>query len=209
MTKEFCDPVDDITLLLAGQFGVNRQGKHLFSRSFRDRECPFLVTQIAIAILQMHGQRIIDFCSDSIVFQERSQFIPLLHPDGVLVVDVEIAWRRGRQNHPILKLRPCEELPVARSVATPAFGPLIEVLELDMEDGGLQCIKPAIDSDCLMQVPHTAAMDPKHRDRFRETIIVRGDDTAITEPTEVLGREKAETTRVPEDAGSFPLLRGT
>jgi len=113
MTKEFGHPVDDIPLLLASQFGINRQGKHLFSRSLRDRKRPFLLTQFAIAILQMHGQRIIDFRSNPFVLQEGAQLVPFLYSDRILIINVEIARRRERQNHPILELRLREELLVA------------------------------------------------------------------------------------------------
>jgi hypothetical protein len=49
-------------------------------------------------------------------------------------------------------------------------------------------------------------MDAEHRHRLGKAALVRGDHTPITKPAEILGREKAETARVPQDSGSLPML---
>src|SRR5262249_62198531 len=104
------------------------------------------------------------------------------YPDRVLVVHVEITRRRRWQNHSLQKLRVGEELLVSVSISTSAFGPLIEGLQLHVEDGCLQRIKTSVDCHCLMQIAQPTAMDPKHRQQPRKPANHRDDNPPAPEP---------------------------
>ena len=105
------------------------------------------------------------------------------------------------------KIRLVEQLLIPFCIAPTPLGPLVEILEFNLENSCLQGIQAAIDTHRLVKISHAATMDAQHGQRIGQRLIVRGNQPPVTEATEVFGREKAETADIPEDTGALPLLR--
>ena len=147
---EFTDHLHDVGLLLFGQLSINGERQHFFGRAFRNGKRSFVVAEIVVAILQVHGKRIIHFGPDTLLLQEVPELITLSDSHRVLVVHVEVSVSGDRQQHAIEQLSLCEEMLVAVRIPPAAFGPLIEVPQFDMEHRSLQSIQPAVDANCFM-----------------------------------------------------------
>ncbi len=52
--------LNHLTLLVDLQLGVYRQGENLCCGPFRDREIPFLVSEVLIGLLQMKRDRVVN-----------------------------------------------------------------------------------------------------------------------------------------------------
>src|SRR5262245_26351464 len=122
--------------------------------------------EVAIAVLEMHWQGIIDLGANTLFLQKVSELIALTNPHRVLIIDVEIAASGLGQLNTIDEVGLGEQPLVALGIAASALRPLVKVLQLDMKNRCLQGIQPAIDAHSFVQVPYTTPMHPQHRKRI-------------------------------------------
>ena len=130
----------------------------------------------------MHRKRIVHFRADPLLFQEGTQLVALRDSYRKLVIDVEIARHRGRQRHSIRMFRSGEQLLVPFGIPTAALGPLVEILQFDLEYGRLKRIQPAIDTDRLMEVTDLTPMHTEHRHGIGKSLVVGRDEPPIAKP---------------------------
>ena len=79
--------IDDDPLLVGTQFRVNRQGQNLLRRAESFRQVQSLVAEIAVALLLVQSQRIINLRADARLGERFTQCIALAvgHADDILI----------------------------------------------------------------------------------------------------------------------------
>ena len=127
-------------LLFLGQLGIHRQRERLAGRRLRDGEVAGLVAQRGEAVLKVERDRVIDLGPDL----AGGQILPQAVADGrrdaddILIVDMMIFRPLDRERHDLVESAGTEEGAVERGRLAAAFGPVVEVAELDPEHGGLE-----------------------------------------------------------------------
>src|SRR6266436_5663687 len=99
--------------------------------------------EIGKALLLVQGQWVVDFSTDSSGGQMLPQEVAIPDPQDVLVIDVP-PRSRVRCLHGPSQVGTGEGLIVKCSIALPTFGPGIQMLELDVENGRLQLVHAEI-----------------------------------------------------------------
>ena len=121
-----------------------------------------------------------------------------MRADRELIKDVAISPVGPGQGDSLQQLRLSEQLFVPDRIPSAPLTPLIQMVQLDSQDRRLQRIQPAIHSHQFMHIADSAAMDTEDGHRITQSTLVCRDQTAIAEPTEVLGRKETETAEIPE-----------
>ena len=78
---------------------------------------------------------------------------------------------------------------------------VIDVLQLDAQDDGLQFIQPAVVADHVVMITLAAAVVAQDAQFVGALFVVGRDQAAVTEAAQVLAGEKAERAEVAEAAG--------
>ncbi len=81
-------------------------------------------------------------------------------------------------------------------------GPVIEVLELDVENRRLQLIQPEVSADERVKVFGLAAMDAQDVEPLRQGRIVGDAHAGVAESSQVLGRKERQATHIAVAAGT-------
>ena len=99
-------------------------------------------------------------------------------------------------------------LSVGLSNANARFCPPFEMFEFDLQNGCLQRIEPAIDSQGLMMVPNPGAVFGDHATRLSQRRIVGQEGSRISIGTQVLGGIKAEAADVTQCSYKTIMISG-
>ena len=125
--------------------------------------------------------------------------------DGVLVVDVpdpRSAVRRGRRERlqgPVVSLGDPDA----------PLDPGLQVGKLDLEDGCLQGIQPAVEAGELMPVSLLRAMQADHAAPSGQIGIVGQQRSPVSAGAQMLGRIEAETTDIAQGPGALSPIAGS
>src|SRR5215213_8959254 len=83
------DGLNNVNLLLIGEFRITRQRERLISRRLRLRQVALLVTEILETLLQVKRDRVIDLAANAVIFQMLHQRIAITRDTNhVLMEDV-------------------------------------------------------------------------------------------------------------------------
>src|SRR5580765_6894299 len=154
----------------------------------------------------MHRERIVHFRADPFLFEEGAQFVALRRSHRELVIDVKIAGNRWWKRDAIRMPRPGKQLVIPFGIPTPPLGPLIKILQFDLEHGGLERIQPAIDAYRLMEIADLAPVNTEHGHGVGKGCVVRRDEPSISKTAQILGGEKTKAPGVSKYTGALPLL---
>src|SRR5665647_2955092 len=123
--------------------------------------------------------------------------VALRMAEHVQVVHVGEALGHGRAQHLARQV-----LVVPGRHLGAACIPLVDHLELDAQDRGLQFVKARVEADVGERLLVSTAVEAQLAGALHEHFAVRGDQTAVAVPAEVLGGEEAEDAHVAEAAGA-------
>src|SRR6266550_1409475 len=154
----------------------------------------------------MHRERIIHFRADPFLFEEGAQFVALRRSHGKLIIDVKIPGNRWWKRDAIRILRPGKQLLISFGISTAPFGPLVKILQFDLEHGSLERIQSAIDPYRLMKIASLASVNTEHGHGVGKGIVVGRDEPSISKTAQVLAGEKTETPGISKYTGALPLL---
>ena len=152
----------------------------------------------------MHRERIVHFRADSLLFEEGAQRVALWRSHGELVIDVKIARRRWWKHDAIRMLRLGKQLLISFGVPTSAFGPLVKILQFDLEHGSLERIQPAIDPYRLVEIADLAPVNTEHGHGVGKGFVVGRDEPPISKTAQVLAGEKLKHPVSPSTPARFP-----
>ena len=102
------------------------------------------------------------------------------------------------------------ELGVARRTLAAAVVPALEVRQEDAQRGGLDRVEPRVGADELEGLLVARAVEAEHPHPLGHLVVATGDEAAVAEREEVLGREEAEggADARARDARGAERLRG-
>ena len=87
---------------------------------------------------------------------------------------------------------PVEQLGVPRSGFAAGRIPVVDVTEEDAEECGLHRVEARVVADVHELLLRARPVEPEHAQTVREVGVVDGDEPAVAEREQVLGREEAE-----------------
>jgi hypothetical protein len=87
---EFFDRLYHVAFRGIRQLGINRDRDRLRGGLLRTRHIPGPVAEAFETFLDVQGNRIIDFAAYPVGLQVSLKLVPVLDPEGVLIVDVEL-----------------------------------------------------------------------------------------------------------------------
>ena len=120
------------------------------------------------------------------------QFITVLDPDGVLVVDVPVVlFDVGGDHGQFL-----QQLIVDAGVFATFLGPLVQIFELHLQSRCLQGIQPAVVAHDGVEVLGLAAVNSQDAHLFCQVRVVCDHHAAVTQGAQVLAGEEAEASQV-------------
>src|SRR5690242_6679141 len=155
---EGLDHAADVLDLIGRYFSVDRQRQRFLGEPLTDREIALPVAEVLEADLKVQGQGIVDLGSDAVLLEVRLECVALRGHDAKLIIDVARLVGRGNgRNYRDREVG--DPLPVERGVALAAFGPGIQVAELDAQYGGLERVEAGIDADPIVVILALAAVD--------------------------------------------------
>ena len=127
---------------------------------------------------------------------------------AVLVEDVPAVAELGWHFDGVTQLIVLKQLVIAFRIFLPRRGPLFEMTKFHSQDGCLQRIQSAIQSDLGVPIVARVSMDSQTPQPRRQVGIVGGDESAVSRTAKVLGREKAEAPQSAQHASaSAPVFR--
>jgi len=145
--------------LFPGEFRIDGKGQGLLRSLLGMGECTFLISQVAVALLQVEGKGIIDIGTNPFLGEEPPEFIPLGNPDDILVIDMSVVVLNiGDLYAEGLIMYLLEEVIVISGVLPSLLRPFFQIAEFHQKDGGLQGIQPAINPDALIVIFGRGAM---------------------------------------------------
>src|SRR5438270_4445163 len=147
------DGMDDGFLLFRSELRINRKAQNSFGEPLCHRQIPAPVTQVSRGRLKMNRDGIVDFSFNASIEQESLQFIALLGPDDESMID-RLFVRLIRWT-----LDDAVQLLAIEGRRSAAFlCPLVEVIELHVQNGGLERIEARIESPEFRFIPIPEAM---------------------------------------------------
>src|SRR5437016_12868899 len=102
-----------------------------------------------------------------------------------------------------------EQPVISSGVLAPGCVPLVEILELDAEDGGLQRIEPGICADDVVIILDPLAVVPQPADFLGDLIVVGGHQPAVPVRAKILAGIETESGRLPKPANPLSPVTGS
>jgi len=156
------------------------------------RKIAGVVSERCEALLQVERHRVVDLGADARRFELRAHVVSLLETDYILVEDVLAIGGPCGQRNGVRQAGIGEEPAIPLGVAPAQRTPLPEVRQLDAQHRRLQGVEPEVAADAPVEVLGVGAMVPQQPDLLRQWIVVRRDESAVAECTEVLAGKERE-----------------
>jgi len=137
------DGIDHRLHFFASQFGVHGQREHTCRRTLAVPERPHNARALApgVSLLLMDGDGVMRQRRDALRIEISLQVVAMIGLDHVQVIDVPVAGQLVRQ----LERSAGKALVVLLGVGAPLVAPLVESLQLDAEDRGVQIVQAAVE----------------------------------------------------------------
>jgi hypothetical protein len=195
---ELPDALPGVGDLFVGELRVHRQRQDLAHALVGDREVRRPVPEIPVGRHEGQGHRVMDAREDALGLEEGGQVVAPRDPDDVEVEDVE----RVRPELGAFHLFDAvQDGVVLEGVAVARFVPVVDMVELDLEDGGLDAVEAAVDALDLVDVLLQGAVVGEEAGPAGEVLVVADDGPAVAVGAEVLPRVEAEGPGEPEGPG--------
>src|SRR2546421_10548568 len=107
------------------------------------------------------------------------------------------SWRRKLER----QTRVREQARVNFGLRTSGLRPVVQVRQLDAQDGRLQRVESAVEADLAVQVFSCAAVHAQRAQTFSERVVVRRQESGFADRAQVLRRIETETTDAPHRTG--------
>src|SRR4051812_12292756 len=120
----------------------------------------------------MHWERIVHFRPDSFLFKKGTQLVALRRSHGELIIDMKVSVPCKRKCDAIRMLRPGKQLLIPFGVLTSPLGPLVKILQFDLENGSLEGVQSAIDPYRLVQIADLTPVNSKHGHGIGKGLVV-------------------------------------
>ena len=170
--------------LFGCQFRINRQRQHFGAESLSDGEIAFFIAEGCEAVLQVERFGIEYRRADTVVCKKFLQVVSVGGGNCVLVVDADIALPDFRRRNG----RICQYLIVYGGVLPSLVVPIIEILELYIEYGGLNTVEAEVTAYDPVEICRVLTVVSEYLDLLGEGFAVGYDQAAVAEGVEVLGR---------------------
>lgn len=155
----------------------------------------------------MERQGIVNFRSDTLCGEMGLEFVAAGATDCVLVEDMpRLIGGDSRQANG--RIHFAEQAGVAGGVALPGFGPSIEELHFDLQDGGLQRVDTRIDADKLVDVLGASAVEAGLGENAGQRGVVGRDHAAVAPAAEVLAGIETEAAHGADGAAAAAFVLG-
>ena len=201
---EGVDGGDDGVLLVFAELGVDWQGENLGGGSLGFGEVTGTVAEVGEGGLEVEGQGIVDFGTYAEPGEVGAELVAAWRADHVLMEDVQGAgigvgqddtvgdgggvFRAGKDADAGGE----EELVVAGGERAAAGVAFRQVLELDLENGGLEGVEAGVPADLVVEVAAAHAVGAEGAGAGVEGRTRGGDEAGIAECGQVLGGVEAE-----------------
>ena len=158
------------------------QAEHFFCHRFGNRKVALLVAQRCVGLLPVRRNRVMNQRADAGIGQRLLQRVALRVPHHVQVPHRLGPFGHLRQGQAAAG----QALLVARGDGAAAFVPLVQMRQLDAQDGGLQRVEPAVVALHLVDVLHPRAVVAQHAEAVGQLRVVGGDGAAVAQGAQVL-----------------------
>jgi len=162
------------------------------------------MAEVRIGRLVRYCQRVHGLAADATRREMGNQRVAPWRAYGVRVIDVansgQGAWRDHRQ--------PGEQIIVPGRHALPSGNPLVEMAQLDPQDGRLQLVQALLVAYDLVQVLRVLAHVAQHFDAVVEAGVAGRDCAAVAVAAHHLGGVEAEAGDVAERSGRAAFVQG-
>jgi hypothetical protein len=144
---------------------------------------------VAIAILKVEGEGVINIGADTVVLERCAKLIPVWDPNDILIEYMAILMVGSRQgNTETVTIHVLKESIVLNGILSSLLRPTVKIPQFDPQNGRLKGIEATIQADVAMVVFGTASVDPEDPDLVSKTGVPGNHHSSITKGSEVLGR---------------------
>lgn len=193
------------SLLLGRDLGVERQRQQLTGGSLGDGEITRPVTEVAEGRLQVHGHRVVDPGTDSLVVQAAQDVIPARDSDHVQMPHVLIAGSGSGDND---LGQVSEQLGITARGLPPRQVSRRQTAELGPQHNRLEGVEPGVEPDGEVLVATLGSMIAEQANPPRVLGRLGQHRPGVAIGTEILARVETHPGQQAERAGRLATLGG-
>jgi O-antigen/teichoic acid export membrane protein len=193
------------SLLLGRDLRVERQRQQLTGSSLGDREITRPVTEVPEGRLQVHGHRVVDPGTNSLVVQAAQDVIPARNSDHVQMPHVLIAGCGPGEND---LGQVSEQLGITARGLPPRQVSRREAAELGPQHNRLEGVEPGVEPDSEVLVATLGAMVTEQANPPRQFGGLGQHRPGVAVGTEILARVETHPGQQAERAGRLAALGG-